>query len=108
MSNQNPEVRKLPKKSVILISLIVSIAIIGFLFIRTSKNMKIEEVLYKLGHQNISSIKVINKMGVEDKDTRVKSTVYKVAFYDNSLKKECVGFIHRSNNGKYSKDIDCK
>ena len=67
-----------------------------------------EEVLGELGHKNISDIKVINKMNVEDKNTKVKSTVYKIIFFDNDLQKNCIGFVHRSNSGEYSKDIDCK
>lgn len=102
------EVRKMPKKTITIIVLMSVVMVIGFLFIMTSKNMKMEEVLSNLGHQNISHIKVVNRMSVEDKDTRVKSTVYKVTFTDMALNKECVGFVHRSNHGKYSKDIDCK
>lgn len=102
------KVRKLPKKTVVLISIVSLIALVGFVFITTTKNMKMEEVLSTLDHKNISEIKVINKLSVEDKETKVKSTVYKVAFKDMDLNKNCIGFVHRSNNGKYSKDIDCK
>lgn len=109
MSQQNSiEVRKLPKKTIIYIIIMAAICFAGFYFIITSKNMKMEEVLGTLGHKNITNTKVINKLSVEDKETKLKSTVYKVIFYDNNLKKECIGFIHRSNKGIYSKDIDCK
>lgn len=104
----NIEVRKLPKKTIITISVMAGICFIGFLFIMYTKSMKMEEVLSTLGHKNISDIKVINKMSVEDRETKVKSTVYKVAFFDKNLNKECSGFVHRSNHGEYSKDIDCK
>ena len=107
MTNQ-VEVRKLPKKTIIIITFMALIMIIGFLFITMTKSMKMEEVLITLGHKNISDVKVINKMSVEDKETKIKSTVYKVVFYDENLKQECVGFVHRANRGKYSKDIDCK
>lgn len=106
--SKRTEVRKMPKKTVVLISIMGLIALVGFIFITTTKNMKMEEVLSTLEHKNIESIKVINKLSVEDKVTRVKSTVYKVAFKDLTLGKDCIGFIHRSNQGKYSKDIDCK
>ena len=102
------KVRKLPKKSIILISIMILICFAGFLFITTTKNMKMQEVLATLDHQNIKSIKVINKLNVEDKETKIKSTVYKVSFIDIDLNQECIGFVHRSNHGKYSKDIDCK
>ena len=109
MPQQNDlEVRRLPKKTVIIISIMTVLMIIGFIFITLTKNMKMEEVLSTLGHKNISDMKVVNRMSVEDKETKIKSTVFKVAFYDKALQKDCVGFIHRSNKGKYSKDIDCK
>lgn len=107
MSN-NVEVRKMPKKTITIIVLMTIIMTIGFLFVMTTKNMKMEEVLNTLGHKNISNIKVVNRLSAEDKDTKAKSTVYKVTFKDNTLNKECIGFILRSNKGKYTKDIDCK
>lgn len=104
----NVEVRKLPKKTVIIISIMALLCVVGFVFIQQTKSMKMEEVLYTLEHKNVKNVKVINKMNVEDRETKVKSTVYKVVFDDLDLKKQCVGFIHRSNHGKYSKDLDCK
>lgn len=106
--NHNVEIRRLPKKTIVIISIISFITILGFIFVTFTKNLKMEEVLNTLGHKNISDIKVVNKMSVQDEQTRIKSTIYKVAFFDETLKKQCVGFVHRSNEGKYSKDIDCK
>ncbi|TLP38345.1 hypothetical protein [Arcobacter arenosus] len=109
MSQQNNiEVRKLPKKTVIIIVIMSVICFLGFLFIMFTKNLKMEEVLHDLGHKNITNVKVINKLSVEDKETKVKSTVYKVMFLDKDLNKECIGFVHRSNHGKYNEDFDCK
>ncbi|XPV69010.1 MAG: hypothetical protein ACNI25_00170 [Halarcobacter sp.] len=102
------QIRRLPKKTIIIIAIITILTIIGFGFVVFTKNMKITEVLNNLGHKNISDLKVVNKMVVEDKVTKINSTVYKVDFFDNILNKECYGFIIRSNDGKYSKDIDCK
>lgn len=102
------KIRKLPKKTIVIICAIAIISLVGFTFITTTKNMKMEEVLSSLNHTNIQNIRVVNKLSVEDKVTRVKSTVYKVTFDDLDLNKQCIGFIHRSNYGKYSKDIDCK
>jgi hypothetical protein len=106
--SENIEVRKIPKKSIIIIVIMTAIILAGFVFITITKNMKMEEVLLNLGFKKISHLKVVDKISVEDRVTKIKSTVYKVAFIDNIEKKECAGFIHRSNDGKYSKDIDCK
>ncbi|QKF83139.1 hypothetical protein [Halarcobacter ebronensis] len=107
MKKSEIEVRKLPKKSIITIIIMSVIIVIGFTFEVFTINLKMEEVLADLGHKHISNIKVVNKMRVEDNETRLKSTVYKVTFFDDDLKKECIGFVHRSNHGEYSKDIDC-
>jgi len=108
MSKENIEIRKLPKKTIIIISIMTILTIIGFGFVVMTKNMKMTEVLATLGHKNISDLKVVNRMNVEDKETKIKSTVYKIDFFDNTLQKECYGFIHRSNHGKYTKDLECK
>lgn len=106
--NSNVEVRKLPKKTIIIILLMSFVIFTGYGFIVLTKNMKLEEVLATLGHEKISDIEVINKMSVEDIETKIKSTVYKVRFFDENTQKECIGFVHRANRGEYSKDIDCK
>lgn len=104
----NVEVRKLPKKTMIIISVMVAIAAIAFLFLKDLKEKKMIEILTSIGHKNVKSIEVINKLTVEDKETRYKSKVFKVRFFDNSTNKTCVGFIHIGKNNKYSKDFDCK
>lgn len=102
------QVRKLPKKTVITISIIIIIAVIIFAVIKDLKEKKLTEVLATIGHKNITQLKVINKLEVEDNETRYKSTVYKVLFYDNDLNQSCIGFIHRGKNQTYSKDFNCK
>lgn len=102
------EVRKLPKKTVIIISVIIVVSIFIFLSLKDLKEQKMTEILATLGHKNVKSMEVINKLSVEDKETRYKSTVYKVRFFDNDKNKTCVGFIHIGKNKKYSEDFDCK
>lgn len=104
----NYEVRKLPKKTVIIISLIVSIAIVIFLVQKTLKEQRFAEILATLGHTNITELKIINKLNVEDVQTKLKSNVFKVKFFDKDLNKTCIGFLHKEKDDLYSKDFDCK
>ena len=104
----NNEVRKLPKRTVIIISVICVIAFFIFLFLQFLKEQKITEILSSLGHKNISNVKVVNKLNVEDIQTKMKSSVYKVVFYDNDLKQTCMGFLHHERDNTYTKDLDCK
>jgi hypothetical protein len=61
-----------------------------------------------LGHTNIKELKIINKLSVEDIQTKLKSNVFKVKFFDNDLNQTCIGFIHKEKDDLYSKDFDCK
>ena len=105
MSNQ---VRKLPRKTVIIIGVLFAVGLAVFLGLKFLKEEKITEILATLGHTNIKEVKVINRLSVEDKKTRYKSTVYKVMFKDLDLKQTCTGFIHRGRKNNYTKDFNCK
>ncbi|MFA9373849.1 MAG: hypothetical protein ACERKK_06770 [Poseidonibacter sp.] len=105
MSN---EIRRLPKKTVIIIGILIASGLAIFMVLKTLKEEKMTEVLATLGHTNIKEVKVINRLSVEDKKTRYKSSVYKIMFYDNTLRQTCSGFVHRGKDNKYTKDLDCK
>uniref|UniRef100_UPI0040473AF0 hypothetical protein n=1 Tax=Aliarcobacter sp. TaxID=2321116 RepID=UPI0040473AF0 len=102
------QVRKLPKKTIIIIGVMIVIAAAIFFVLKDLKEQKLTEILATIGHKNVKDLKVINKLSVEDKETRYKSSVYKVMFYDNNLSQSCIGFIHRNRDGSYTKDFDCK
>lgn len=102
------QVRKLPKKTVIIISIIIAIAFVIFYVIKDLKEKRITEVLATIGYTNIKQLKVINKLEVEDSETRYKSSVFKVIFYDNDLNQSCIGFIHQEKNKQYTKDLNCE
>ena len=102
------EIRRLPRKTIITISLIILAAIAIFFTLKILKEQKLTEILASIGHNNIKEVEVINRLSVEDTETRYKSTVFKVKFYDNDLKQTCVGFIHRNRDGSNTKDFDCK
>ena len=94
------QVRRLPKKTVIIISILIALGFIIFYIIK--------DLLATIGHPNISQLKVINKLNVEDKETRYQSSVFKVIFYDDDLKQSCIGFIHQERDNKYTQDLNCE
>ncbi|HJE02806.1 hypothetical protein AAX26_00682 [Aliarcobacter thereius] len=104
----NYQTRKLPKRSVIMISILIVLGIFVFYTMQTLKNEKFKQVLEQLDHKDISALKVVNRMNVEDTITKRKSYVYKLVFHDNTLNKDCIGFIYQQNDKTYTKDIDCK
>ncbi|QKF74141.1 hypothetical protein AFAEC_1990 [Aliarcobacter faecis] len=102
------EKRELPRKTIIIIFIICIVALCGFLFLQFLKEQKIVEILSTLGYKNVSKVKVVNKLNVEDMQTKMKSSVFKVAFYDEDLKQTCMGFLHHERDNSYTKDLDCK
>ncbi len=104
----NNEIRKLPKKTIIIIGVMIVIALIGFLFLKDLKEQKLIEILQSIGYKNIKDVTVINKLSVEDAETRYRSTVYKVKFYNQDSNQTCIGFVHKERDNHYTKDIDCK
>ncbi len=104
----NNEVRKLPRKTIVIIIVLILAGLAVFMTLKTLKQDKMTEILATLGHENINKIEVINRLSVEDKETRYKSKVYKVRFFDKNLNKTCVGFIHMGRYNKNTKDFDCK
>ena len=105
---QNSEIRKLPKTTIIIILFIVVITSIGFYEMKSLKDQKIAEILTTIGHTNITELKIINKLNVEDVQTKLKSNVFKVKFFDKDLNQTCIGFLHKEKDDLYSKDFDCK
>lgn len=102
------EKRKLPKRTIFLISVLIILATFIFLSMDTLRNEKFNEILVDLGHKDIKNLKVVNRMNAENTVTKEKSYVYKLTFFDNSLNKQCTGFITKEKDKKYTKDFDCK
>ncbi|PLY08613.1 MAG: hypothetical protein C0626_12210 [Arcobacter sp.] len=102
-----PEVRKLPKKTIIIIVILTISCIIGYLLITLSRDAKISEVLNSLGYKNISSIKVYSVSQVEDEKTKLRSKLFKVSFTNDETNQECYGLINEYN-GNFKKEIECK
>lgn len=102
------EIRKIPKKTKILISVLIVLIAIIFAVLTYLKDLRMEEILNSLGYKNVESIQVINKMSVENKETRKKGTLYKVLFDNKDTNEECIGFVHKDSEGQYYDDFDCK
>lgn len=101
------EVRKIPKRSIIIIVVLIILAIVGYLLITLSRDAKITEVLNSLGYKSISKVTVYSVSQVEDEKTRIRSKLFKVGFNNDETKQECYGFINE-HNGKFKKEIECK
>ncbi|WP_428028681.1 hypothetical protein [Arcobacter sp.] len=101
------EIRKLPKKTIIIIIVLIIVAIIAFLLVTLSKQAKMTEVLDSLGYKHVSNVIVYNVSQVEDEETKIRSKLFKVGFTNDESKQECFGLINE-HNGKFTKEIECK
>ena len=74
------QVRRLPKKTVVVISILIAVTFSIFYVVKDLKEKKLTEVLATIGHKNITRLKVINKLEVEDVETKYKSSVVFIRF----------------------------
>ena len=65
------ETRKLPKKTIVIISIIIALGVFIFIWLEVLKNQKFNEVLSDLGHKDIKNLKVVNRINVEDNMTLI-------------------------------------
>jgi Fe2+ or Zn2+ uptake regulation protein len=102
------EVRKLPKKTIVIIAILVILGIISFLLASAGKATKAEKILAKLGYKNISEVTVYATQEFLREDINVKGIKYTVSFTDNNTKQHCKGFILQDYKGNVEKDLLCK
>ena len=74
------EVRKLPKKTIIIIVIMIAIITAGFLLITITKQLKMTEILNSLGYTNIDKVRVYNVSPVEDEVTKKRGELFKISF----------------------------
>ena len=102
------EVRRLPKKTIILLSILVVLGVISFFLVIYGKTAKATKVLYQLGYKNVANVHIYSTQEFINEDTNVKGMQYKVSFIDLSTNKQCRGFILKDYKNNVDKDLDCK
>ena len=103
-----PEVRKMPKKTVILLSGMVVLGILSFFGVVYGKTIKATKILNKLGYTNIVNVHIYATQEFLNETTNIKGMQYKVSFKDLDKQQECRGFIVRDFKNNVEKDLDCK
>lgn len=101
------EIRKLPRKTIIIIGILIILSIAGFLLIKITKEDKMQNVLNSFGYKNVSDITVYNVSPVLDEKTNREGELYKISFTNNDTKQECKALIFQIS-GRFEKDIECK
>lgn len=106
--SENIEVRKIPKKHIILILILIVFGLGYYMVSQYLKEKRLQEILATLGHQNIENITIFKRHQVEDPGVKKQGRLYSLKFYDKDLQKECRGFVLQDYKNEFSKDIECK
>jgi hypothetical protein len=102
------EVRKIPKKTSIIIGVLIVLGIISFFLANAGKNTKATKILNELGFKNVSSVQVYGTQEFLREDINVKGMKYTLSFKDNTKNQECKGYILKDYKGNVEKDLLCK
>ena len=106
--SEQPEVRKMSKKTITIITILAIMGIIGMFVIKNGKSQKATKILYALGITNVKDVTVFSKTEFVNEGTNVKGYQYALKFINLSTNKVCQGFIIKDFKGNIAKDLDCK
>lgn len=102
------EIRKLPKKTIVIIVSLVVLGIISFFLASAGKATKAQKILTELGFEDVSHVRVYATQEFLREDINIKGMQYTVSFTNNKTKEECKGFILKDYKGNVEKDLLCK
>ncbi len=102
------EKRPIPKKTIIMIGVIIIIGIIAYMMNEMGKSAKATSVLYKLGYQNIKNVHVAKIAKFRNEDTNIEGYKYSVKFKNLDNKQECRGFVWADFKNNIIQDLECK
>lgn len=102
------EIRKLPRKTIIIIGSLIALGIISFFLASAGKATKATKILAQLGLENVSNVRVYATQEFLREDINVKGMKYTVSFVNNKTNEECKGFILKDYKNNVEKDLLCK
>jgi len=102
-----PEVRRLPKKTIIIMIILVILGVIWFFLVAYGQSAKVEKILYTLNYKNVSDVKVYAYHKFVREDINTEGFKYTVSFTDNDKKESCKGFVLKDFKRNVTKDLIC-
>lgn len=102
------EVRKLPKKTIVIMIILGLLGIIWFIAVAYGQSVKATKILNKLGYTNISNVKVYANHQFVREDINVNGFKYTVSFINKDTNEECKGFILKDFKQNVEKDLICQ
>jgi hypothetical protein len=104
--SENIKVRPIPKKTFILMGIIILLAIGIFSIKENKREVKARYILTNLGYKNISNLNVYSEQKVENRDTKIQGFKYYIKF-TNDKNEFCTGYILRNFKEEMAQDIKC-
>jgi len=104
----NQEIRKIPRKTIIIITVLIILGIIAYMMNEMGKAGKAAYVLNKIGYQNIKNVTVAKIIKFRNEDTGIEGYKYTVRFKTTDTKQDCRGFVWADFKNNILQDIECK
>jgi len=102
------EIRKIPKKTMIIISSLIALGIISFILAKATKATKATKILKELEYTNISQVRVYRTQEVLNEEINIKGIRYNVSFFNNDTQQKCKGFIVKDYKNNLFEDLLCE
>ena len=102
------EVRKLPKKTVIYLTIMGIIGVLTIFIVSSGQSTKVERILSTTEYKNVSDVKVHANHQFLREDTNVKGIKYTVTFFNKDTNEECKGFVLKDFKRNVTTDLMCK
>ena len=100
-------IQKLPKKTIVIIYIIIVLGILSFFLVLNTKEKEVKKILYTLGYKEVKNILVFNKSESINEDTNNMGYRYSIKFNNLITHKNCRGFIWKDFKKNIKEDIKC-
>lgn len=101
------EVRRLPKKTVIILITLSILGIIWYILVANGQAQKVTEILHQLGYDKVKDVKVYAHHQFIRDDINVKGFKYTVSFTNLTTNETCKGFVLKDFKKNVEKDLLC-
>jgi len=101
------EVRKIPRRTMIIIGSLIALGVISFFLASAGKASKANKILAQLEFKNVSKVTVYADQEILNEEINVKGMKYTVSFFNNETNENCKGFIVKDYKNNVFKDLLC-
>ena len=102
------EVRRLPKRTVIFITILGLLGVLWFFLAAFGQETKVTKILRTLGFNSVSNVKVYANHQFLREDINVKGYKYTISFTNLDTNENCKGFVLKDFKRNVTKDLICK